>query len=74
MLITLTHDTTDGTIQVVSPYNARFVEELKEELPVEARKWDKDYSCWVVGEDYQEILEDLLERHYEGARYEWEEY
>lgn len=73
-IITLTHDTTEGVIQVVSPYNARFVDELKVEIPVGSRKWDKEYSCWSVDADYQEYLEDLLDRHYEGAHYEWEEY
>lgn len=61
---------TDDTIEIYSPYNARFVADLKECIPSEDRVWHPDDRMWEVsGDMYQEALE-ICERHFLNVKVE----
>lgn len=52
------------TVEIESGYRPAFVEELKDELPVGARAWDKDSKCWRCLPRFQELAERIAMRHY----------
>lgn len=51
-----------GGFNVVSPYNAKFVADLKTSLPYKARAWTG--KCWWVSADSIEAVKILVTKHY----------
>lgn len=51
-----------GGFNVVSPYNAKFVADLKTALPYKARAWTG--KCWWVAADSIEAVKLLVTKHY----------
>lgn len=56
----------NGSFKVKSPYNVRFVERLKIEIPATARKWDMTSKCWFVASSYGNELKRLCDEVYGG--------
>jgi len=56
----------NGGYKVRSPYNAKFVEQLKNYIPATARAWDNTSKCWLVGAAYGGELKRLCDEHYGG--------
>lgn len=50
--------------RVISPYNAKFVEELKSSIPALCRKWDANAKCWYVTYAYGDLLKTLIAANY----------
>jgi len=50
----------DGWVDLVTPYNARFVEQLKLLVQPSHRRWDPVLKVWHVNELYLEDVIDLL--------------
>lgn len=38
----------DGAARLYTPFDVRFVEELKARLPASLRRWDKLDKCWII--------------------------
>lgn len=53
-----------GWIMVRTPYNPEFIDELKNEIPREARKWDTEEKIWKVDASYADDLEKLVRKFY----------
>lgn len=51
-------------IDVLSPYNEGFKQDVKE-IPYHARSWDADQRCWVVDVSYADLLEEIASRYYD---------
>lgn len=52
---------------VVSPYNAKFVADLKTSLTYKARSWNGAARCWWVSKESIEIVKALVAKHYGEA-------
>ena len=59
-LLTLCED----YLTIQSPYNARFVADLKEEVPPEERMWDPDQKVWEVSADLYDTAMEVASRYY----------
>lgn len=49
---------------VNTPYNQRFVDELKEAVPYTHRKWDRANKIWDVAEEYAEVAQALISKYF----------
>ena len=56
---------TKGWVDVVSPYNADYIEDLKTVIQPSHRKWDPNQKVWRVSEIYLEELVGLLKMHFD---------
>ena len=54
-----------GWLRVVTPYSAKFVEELKTWIQPSHRMWNPDARFWEVQEMHLEKLITLLEKHFD---------
>jgi len=54
-----------GWVDVVSPYDRDYVEELKSSIQPSHRKWDPQSQVWHVNELYLEELVALLKKHFD---------
>ncbi len=54
-----------GWVDVVTPYLAEFVEDLKTVIQPSHRTWDKDNRVWHVNELFLEELVGLLQMHFD---------
>lgn len=51
------------------PYNEDFISEMKDVVPREERKWDKDKRMWWISDLYIDEVDNLLFSHFETAGY-----
>jgi len=56
-LATIWIDRLSGWVCIRTPYNADFINELKEKIPKQHRKWDAELKLWRIGPHY---LEDII--------------
>jgi len=54
-----------GWLEVTTPYDWRFVDELKGEIQWPHRKWVPELGVWVVHEMFAEELVGMLSRHFD---------
>lgn len=52
------------TLNVVTPYNANFIADLKVEVPYAFRAWEPKEKCWKVDTQYLNAVAVLIEKHY----------
>jgi hypothetical protein len=55
-----------GSYKVRSPYNPKFVEQLKLRIPATARAWDNSSKCWFVAASYGNEIKKLCDEVYGG--------
>lgn len=51
-------------LEVTTPYNAAFVNELKSSIPWQQRKWDPKARVWRVHKLHLGAVEELVKKHY----------
>jgi hypothetical protein len=72
-IVKLIHRLNDNSIRLEMPYHARFIEDLKASIEPKYREYDPGTRTWSINDDYQDILEDLLDIYMTGAQFEWSE-
>jgi len=56
-----------GEIIMRAPYDADFVDNFKNEIPREARRWDKDHKVWKIQAAYDKELIEFLEEWFDDV-------
>ncbi len=51
-------------ISVQTPYDASFVDQLKQRVPSSSRRWNPTVLQWQVGLAWRQIVEDLVRAHF----------
>lgn len=59
------HDPTH--LRILTPYDPRFVEAIKREIPSHARSWDPATKTWHVRAPYDDIANHILLTFFPGA-------
>ena len=55
----------DGdTLHVSTPYNAKYVEAIKNSLPRNARRWNPTLKLWAIDSQYKTRVEYLIKTYY----------
>jgi hypothetical protein len=54
----------DGWIFCRTPYSESFIDDLKNEVPHHARKWDREEKVWKVEASFAEDLETIVRRYF----------
>jgi len=55
----------DGeTLHVSTPYNAKYVEAIKNSLPKNARRWNPTLRLWAIDSQYKTRVEYLIKTYY----------
>lgn len=54
------------TLNVITPYNANFIADLKLAVPYSYRAWEPTQKCWKVDAQYQNAVADLIVKHYKA--------
>lgn len=57
--------TISGWFDIVTPYNKRFVEELKNAIPGSQRRWKPEEKVWQIHELYLDKTVELLKRFFD---------
>ena len=52
-----------------SPYNPDFIEELKQTVPSDERKWNSVRKQWWISDAYLDEVDALLFQHFEESGY-----
>lgn len=52
-------------LTITTPYNPKFVDDLKQTIPSEDRVWVKDSKVWVVNAEYSYEIEEILQEYFE---------
>lgn len=55
----------DVSIWARTPYNADFVNDLKDEIPKDYRRWDKEERVWVISYVYEKEILDLCSSYFD---------
>jgi len=63
----ITKSKRQGFVTVVSPYDKRYVENLKFSIPYPHRQWNVNDKTWDVSETYLEELIKLLKLYYDDV-------
>lgn len=50
--------------ELYTPFNADFVNELKDGVPWEKRSWNSEDKVWWVSSEWAEFAEDLVVHHF----------
>ena len=61
----INRSTMQGWVDVISPFNSRYIEDLKTVIQPSHRKWDPDQRVWHVNEIFLEELVGLLKMHFD---------
>jgi len=51
------------------PYNQDFLDEMKEVVPREERRWDNQRKQWWISDAYLDEVDNLLFSHFEKTGY-----
>jgi len=51
------------------PYNADFLDEMKQVVPREERRWDNNKKMWWISDLYLDEVDNLLFSHFEQTGY-----
>lgn len=51
------------------PYNEDFIDEMKQVVPREERRWDKHKRMWWISDLYLDEVDNLLFSHFEVTGY-----
>lgn len=51
------------------PYNADFLDEMKQVVPREERRWDNKKKMWWISDLYLDEVDNLLFSHFEQTGY-----
>ena len=55
----------DGWVKVITPYDVRFVTDIKYVIPFGEREWNPADKCWLVRDNYLEEIIILLQKYYD---------
>lgn len=62
--VTIWWDDTVGAYKVISPYNAAFVQVIKDKIPASDRVWEPDKKLWLITEGYYDAIVALAKALY----------
>lgn len=57
-------NTDEFGLQIKTPYSAKFLEDLKREIPYQFRMWDADLKIWRVANQFAEKACEIIELNY----------
>lgn len=49
---------------VETPFNMRFIDQLKKRIPPKNREWDEEARIWKVSDVYQRQVCEMVKQHY----------
>jgi hypothetical protein len=54
-----------GTVELETPYDEDFVEDLKAALPARARSWNRDRRVWIIAGEYWDAAVEVVEQYFD---------